>query len=819
MPDSKLELDFQGLVTATGEIASPPGALTTAKNVNFPAPGLCEKRRGLESALVKFGGAAWKFLSTKQLGANLLMNTGSGTAATSLQYGTGQATTSITTPDSTNFTNTPLDRMRGAVSLNSHFLTSSRAPGRLDSDFSFSWAGMPRSPGMYFGDLTGTATTWLPVGSAVAYRIVWVVKDANGVERVSAPSGRYVVANIATTTGYTGATRTPRLSITVPKSTDTTATAITTAWFFRVYRSFSAVVATGEPNDELQLCYQRKVTGAEITAGNFSVGDTCPESTLGAFLYTNTVSGGDLNSSVIARLPPGTPGVISGNDRPPLAKEVAAFADCLWWANFTTLRRLQVSLLAVGAAGLAVGDVLTIAGVAFTGVGGAPANTLQFRVETGLASTGLNVRATALNLVAAVNAEPTQTLVTATYVGSDASPGTIGAMLFEARRSDAASFDFTTSGLITPFLPQADGLASTRDSWANGIAVSKPHQGDAVPPANYLRVGRNDTVIQAMIPLRDALFIFTDDGIYWARGNTPADFVIEAFDMTFRLLNRELASACGDAIYAWGYEGIAKITNGGVEYIDLPIRNYVTSAVIGFAGGGTGGWTIPDFQNRAFSVAYRIARRVLFFYPRILATGGSVTTYACGEALVFDISTGAWSVYTYYGSSADLSDSAKLCAAVRVSDELLHAGEWTTGSDSRLYLERNALANQDYVDTDETGVAQPITATLTWSSSVPNPGGICHWQETQLYWSSVEGLPLTNMGLPSAATLAVTTESGTTMSASITSISTPQTRVPMAPEVGFATRQTVTLTHAATEYFGLSGFALIYTPVSTFTTR
>ncbi len=819
MPDSKLELEFRGLVTATGKIASPSGSLTAAYNVNFPAPGLCEKRRGLSAGAEAFGGAAWKFISTKQLAANVLMNIGSGTAGSTLQYGNGATpVTNVTTPDGTSFTNTPLDRMRAAVSLKSHFLTSSRAPGRLDSDYSFHWAGMPRAPGVYSSKVQGNATAWLAVGSAVAYRVVWGTKDADGVERVSAPSGRHVVANIATTSGYTGATRSTQITVIVPKKADTTGTAITTAWFVRVYRSFASVVATGEPNDELQLCYQANVTAGQITAGTIGIDDTCPESTLGAFLYTNTVSGGDLGSSVIARLPPGTPGVISGNDRPPLAKEVAAFADCLWWGNFTTLQRLQVSLLAVGAAGLAVGDVLTIAGVNFTGVAGAPANTLQFKVETGLASTGLNVRATADNIVAAVNAEPTQTLVTAAYVGSDASPGTIGAMLFEARRSDAAAFTFGTSGLVTPYLPQAGSVASTQDSWANGVAVSKPFQGDAVPPANYLRVGRNDTTIQAMIPLRDALFIFTDDGIYWARGNSPADFVIEAFDTTFRLLNRELASACGDAIYAWGYEGVAKITNGGVEYIDLPIRNYVTAAVNGFKG-ITRGWPIVDFQMRAFSTAYRIARRVLFFYPRSLRDGSAQTTYACGEALVFDIGTGSWSIYTYYGDTGDLSRNSKLCAAVRVSDELLHAGEWTQGTDSLLYVERADFTDADYEDTGATGDEIPIEARLTWSSSVPNPGGICHWQETQLYWSNVTGVPETNMDLPSAATLAVTTEGGTTMSASITSISTPQTRVPMAPEVGFATRQTVTLTHSAVEYFGLSGFTLIYTPVSSFTTR
>ena len=812
MPASKLSLDFKGLVTAPGQLAAPGGSLTVATNVNFPAPGLCEKRKGLAAYAKanRFGGSAWKFISTKQLGANLLMNIGNGTAGSALQYGDGTAVpTSLTAPDATAFSNTAAARMRAAVSLKNHFLTSSRAPGRIESDYSFHWAGMPRAPGFYKLNLKNVAT-WLAVGSAVAYRVVWGTVDADGVERVSAPSGRFTVANIAGALNYTGGPLGTNFRATLPFKADTTGTAITTSWFFRVYRSFQFVVATGEPNDELQLCYQANVTAGNITAGYVDVDDTCPESTLGAFLYTNTVSGGDVSSGLV-RAGSSALGIVAANDRPPLAKEVASFADCIWWANFTTLQRLPVSLLAVGAGGLAVGDVLTIAGVNFTGVAGAAANSLQFKVELALASVGLNVRATAMNLVAAVNAESTQTLVCATYVGSDASPGTIGAMMFEARRSDAAAFTFANSGLATPFLPQANGLSSKQDTWGNGLAISKPYQGDAVPPANYLRVGRNDTTIQALVPLRDALFIFTDDGIYWARGSSPADFQIDAFDTTFRLLARETAVACGDAIYAWGYEGIAKITNGGVEYVDLPIRNYVRSAVSLFAAPKP--LTLPEFQDRAFSVAYRIERRVVFFFPT--STGGG--TYACAQALVYDISTGAWSTYRY--DTGDGETGAKNCGAVRVSDEILHVGEWSSGADTVMFYERSAWTAADYADDlDADGASQNVTSTLTWTSSVPNPSGLCHWQETQLYWSD-EDVPGSPKGLPTKATLGLTTEAGTTQSTTILGIATQQTRVPCVPEVGFAARQVVSLIHNTEEYFGLSGFTLIYTPVSSFIAR
>lgn len=812
MSSETLSLDFKGLVSAPGQLAAPTGSLVVATNVNFPAPGLAEKRRGVETRANKFGGGGWKFISTKQLGSNLLYNTGNGTVASTLQYGDGTAVyTSLTTPDSTNFSNTAADRMRAAVSLKNHFLTFSRAPGRLESDYSFSWAGMPRSPGIYGAQcsLKATADTFLANGSAVAYRTVFGTIDADGVERVSSPSGRFVFANIATTSGHTGAARSAELRCLIPRKTDTTATAVTTAWFIRLYRSIQSVVATGEPNDELQLCYQAALTAGQITAGYVTVADTCPESALGGYLYTNTVSGGDVGSSIVRPTTTGL-GLLVANDRPPLAKEVAAFSDCVWWSNFTTLQRLQISLLAVGAApALAVGDVLTVAGVGFTGVAGAPANTKEFKVELGLASTSLNIRATAMNLIEAVNAEPTQALVTASYIGSDASPGTIGAMLFEARRSDAASFSIGTSGSVTPFLPQMGSTTSSKDTWSNGIAISKPFQGDAVPPCNYVRVGRNDSNILATIPLGDALFIFTDDGIFWARGTAPANFQLDSFDSTFRLLSREAAVACGDAIYAWGSEGIARITNGGVEYIDLAIRNYVQGATSIFKGPANG-ISLSTFSERVFSVAYRIQRRVLFFFP--YAVGGG--SYGCTAALCFDIPTNSWSTYDYGGVA-----NGKSCGAVRFSDELLHLGEWSTGSDTYLYVERSAWTAADYADVDSTGAARAITSTLTWRSSVPNPAGLCHWQETQLYWSNEDAPMVGKTALPSSVSLGLTTESGTTQSTTVTAITSRQTRVMCEPEVGLAARQTVTLAHTATEYFGLSGFVLVFSPISNFTTR
>lgn len=819
MPSSRLSLDFKGLVTAPGALAAPPGSLTHASNVDFPAPGLAEKRKGIKAAASGFtNGAVWSVISTKQLGANLIFNSGNTGAgndeASILRYGDGTAApTTLTTPDSSAFHNVATERMKCAVSLKNHYLTSDRATARVNSDMSLVFAGMPRSPGVYgAGGTTLAAGTWLAAGNGVAYRTVFISTDAESVPVVSPPSGRFVIANIATTTGYTGAARAVTLRCLLPYLTETNSTPITTTtgsvYRLQLYRSIQSTVATAEPNDELQLVYETKLSAANILAGYIDITDTCPESVMGAYLYTNTVSGGDVLTGLVR---PGSTGlgIAASNDRPPIAKDIASYANCLWYANTTTPWRQVVSIIALGAGGLAVGDVLDLGqvGVTWTAVAGAPANATQFKVELGLASTALNIRATAMNFCEAVNALTTNTNVTATYIGNDASPGTVGQMLFENRRTDGSQFHLGTTGLTSPFIPNLSVADSSRDAWGNGLACSKPFQGDAVPPVNYLRVGRNDTTIQRVMSLRDALFVFTDDGIWWVRGNTPADFVLDQFDTTFRLLARDCCVSVGDAIYAWGYEGIARITTGGVEYIDLPIRNTVQA----IQRGETAAVSLTDFQKRAFAVAYRTQRKVLFFYPNGSETGG----YACSRALVFHVSMGVWSTYAFEKAN-DNTVNGKLAGVVRWSDELLHLTEWVSGGNSQLYLERSTETTADYRDTDATGSGQVITSLMQWTSTVPEAGTLCHWTEAHCFWSPPDD---EHLGLPTSVTVALAVEAGTSQSTVVAPL-VVQSRVMAGTTVGYGARMVMQVTHnTIDDYFSMSGMALLYNPVSNFTVR
>lgn len=831
-PPSKLSLEFKGLVTAPGQLAVPTGALTTAKNVNLPAPGVAEKRLGFLKADYGFGSGAHAFASTPQLGSSVLVNRGLYSGATSLGITDGTAPiTGVSTPDGSSVTNTIENRMKVAVMSQCHYVTSTRATVVVPALLPGRFAGMPRPPGMDYNAaplVSAVAGGVLAANYACAYRVTWTLTELDGSNNVvqevtSAPSGRYVVANINGTGGWAAATaRDVQLSVLLPQQADCTGSVPINSsyWTLRVYRSPSIDFSLGTPSDELQLCYEAKPTAGQITAGVMTFTDSAPDAALGAYLYTNQNNGGDVGTTLV-RSTTATEGIATSNDRPPVCTDVAAFQNCLFYANIQTLWRKTFSILAVGTSGtvLKAGDTISIqyAGpvtATLTAVSGTPGAN-QFRVETGYTTLTDNVRQTAMNLVAAINSSSVRTTlgslgVVATYVGNDASPGAIGKIMLEAIRSDVALQGgvYTTAGAAA-FIGLNDANFY-RDVWANGIAISKPLQGDAVPPCNYIRLGRADAQILRVATLRDALYVFTEDGIWWIRGQDPATFQVDQFDSTFRLLARDSLVVCADAIYAWGREGIIRLTNGGVEYIDLPIRDLTGEIVQAL------GETV--FTANAWAVAYRVQRRVVFFYRTALASN----VYGCDEALVFNIATQTWSQYEFKTDS-------KMCGAVRDSDGTMLMGAISDGTDTPIWYESTAVSPsyEDWSFADDKLV--PVVVSMTWATSAPVPDGICRWHECQVYFSP--DTTLNYAGVPGDFILTLQTEllanPVTPLASQFQSTQTTTSslyqrqavRVLCEPSVSFAARLTVGIQTESLTPFRLAGWSLLYSPVSNFLVR
>lgn len=117
-------------------------------------------------------------------------------------------------------------------------------------------------------------------------------------------------------------------------------------------------------------------------------------------------------------------------------------------------------------------------------------------------------------------------------------------------------------------------LVSENEEKSNRVYFSKFQQPEAVPIINYFDVGSQDKQILRIVPLRDSLFVFKEDGLYRISGDS-APFQLELFDNSFILLAPDSVAVCNNVIYAWTTQGIQSLSEGGSEIISRDIDNII----------------------------------------------------------------------------------------------------------------------------------------------------------------------------------------------------------------------------------------------------
>jgi hypothetical protein len=798
--------NFAGLVTAFGQLGAPPGSFSVADNVDIPNGKLLEKRRavgrigpdsvGVPASLVLAEPMSYPY-------GHIIGNYAADTAATAASYLYDVDTGIIPLPGALTAVNDFRTRMKGAIMRGNTYLTTQNGVVRLESDGVAWWAGAPFCAALGKYTTTVGPMAWLPAGSMVAYRAVLVQYDANDVPMRGKPSSVLYVKNSGTEPIF------PTLFVLgklyAANILDNVDTSNTRRIDIELYRS---AASSQVPNDELQLCHRHTLTGTEKLGSAARFEDTCPEAALGAYLYTNAISGGDTVQNGFSV------GLAARNAIPPIATDIAMFSNRAWYSGLSVPHELLFSIVAIGASGSALksGDVITIAGKSVVVI-----------VETS-GSVAENLRDTAMRLITNWYGSPSLGCgVGLEYVGSLSSPGTAGLLRAYALTQSRAPFtvQITSGGSGGSFVPAIDlPVSSAAEDWKNGLAYSKENQPDAVPPVNYIRVGRGDVAIKRIIALRDSLFVFASDGVWRVTGNDPSNFNLERFDTTFTLLARDTAVVLDDAIYAWGSEGIARITTGGVVLIDGAIRDIVTQQ------------RIADVST-AWAVADRLRKRVLFFLPN--HSSNACALPVANRALVFHTTPGVWTRYDYG------ADSAKTCAAhLAASDPqqlvfgnaddgsgTVTAGTETDGpgyvraggvhSGRGIARERMTNAPSDWTDVSNGGVNVPITSTLRWSNATPDPQTSAQWQELHVFFAPNDNISI--LGAPSALTLGFKTEMTTSEQAVSWAQPAPpaaissQARLMVPRDASRGARMFVRLTHAVpSEYFSVDGFGLLYEP-------
>lgn len=636
MPQT-LTTKLTGLYTSDNALSSvPDGAMLVADNVVIDRQSVLKPRRGFDRLSAGFSTASHRAGQLWVYQSKLFAHTSNN----ELQYWTGSAWTALS---GTYTKPTNAVRVRAVEANQNLYVTTSAGIKKLDV-----YSATPVSAGAYkaldlYATVPAPTAAWLTNNYRVTYRMVWGYKDTNGNLILGAPSGRETVRNTS------GADCDVSIVATIPSG-------VTTSWFYQLYRSTAVSDAGGstENSDELALVYEANPTSSDISAGTVTILDIVPDALRGATIYTATSQ----------------QGIALGNEQPPLAGDVATFKGHTFYADVTFKHRFYLTLTGQGAPnGVVADDTVTIGGVTYTAKASETIASAQFKVYSG-GTAAQNIRDTALSLVRVINRHSSSTVYAYYLSGQAELPGKI---LLEERSIGGASFACTSSRATcwSPALPTSGTTqSSSNDADPAGICWSKRDQPEAQPLPYRARAGSKAARILRLVALRDTLFIFKQDGIWRVTGDNAANFQIEPFDASTKLLAPETCAVLGNQIYCLTDQGVVTVSETGVSIVSSQIEQDLKQVF---------GLSLSALSSYSFGVSYESDRKY------ILWTISTADDTWATQAYVYNTLTATWTRW----------DLAKRCGIVSSVDDKLYLGE---AQSEYVNQERKAYDETDHVD-------------------------------------------------------------------------------------------------------------------------
>ena len=343
-----------------------------------------------------------------------------------------------------------------------------------------------------------------------------------------------------------------------------------------------------------------------------------------------------------------------------------------------------------GTAGINVGDVITLAGVAYTGAVAENVTTNSFLVATA-GSPAQNITDTSNSLCRVVNKSASNTLIYAYYMS--AYSDLPGKLLFQARSVGASAFTIAISAHANSFSPNLTASRSSiADTNKNGIFVSQSQQPEAVPITSFFLVGSAAKEILRIIALRDTLYILKEDGVFRLVGDSPSNFQIYPLDLSTKLLAPDSAVVLANQIYCLTDQGICTISDNGVQVISRPIEDQILKLI---------GANLNAVKSASFGVSYETDRKYILFLPS--SPGDTTPT----QAFVYNIFTSTFTRWT----------RSQKCGIVKSDDNLLYLADSLS---SNVNVERKSYTFRDFIDEGTSNAIISATATVVKLNNIAN---------------------------------------------------------------------------------------------------
>jgi hypothetical protein len=285
-------------------------------------------------------------------------------------------------------------------------------------------------------------------------------------------------------------------------------------------------------------------------------------------------------------------------------------------------------------------------------------------------STSQQLEQVAKSLEKVINAK--DTLVYAYY--SSGFNDIPGQLTFENRLTVGSKF-YLLSNIGTEFNPTlpvntttGNQVTSNNEVRPNRVHYSKFQEPEAFPLANYIDIGPKDREIKRIIPLRDSLFIFKEDGIYRLSGDS-APFTVAPFDFSAQVLAPDTAVVLNNQIYALSTQGVIVVTDTGVSVISRPIENILLKIIK----------QCVNYKSASFGISYESERSYLLWMPT------SINDIVATQCFRYNTFTNSWTRW----------DNSKTCGIVNFSDDKLYLG---AGDENFIEKERKTLTRTDHAD-------------------------------------------------------------------------------------------------------------------------
>lgn len=279
------------------------------------------------------------------------------------------------------------------------------------------------------------------------------------------------------------------------------------------------------------------------------------------------------------------------------------------------------------------------------------------------------------------------------YLASNSADANFPVGIKTVTAKTGTTFSYTEAGSGTPTMTGVYAAykitsASDNSRRPHGIMYSKYQEPEAVPLANYFTVGAKNKQILRIVPLREKLFVFKEDGLFTVSGQPPYHSV-DSFDPTCRLLTPDSAVVLGGKIYAFTRQGVVAISESGVGVISYPIEGDLLPYQL----------LTPTQYSDGYGAAYE-SDRLYIFSPSVTSMGA--------RQYVFNYMTQGWTSWTL--AAQDMGVDPK-------TDKLTYLPY--NVADAKASVERKTGTYADYYDTTGAVTISAATATtLTLNTSL-----------------------------------------------------------------------------------------------------